>query len=139
MCFVAGEEGEGGVPCWEPVANYSSPAGPHHHPTLPPPHPGNPPRGGVDYLFESDHSHPPLNQWLLVVAPSLSSLSRLHIQFPARPPPPSITSYSICAPPPTPHAPQPCYDDASLPIAVLPVPTTSNSNALSHLCPSPSA
>ena len=109
---------EGGVPCWEPVANYSSPAGPHSTPT-----PSRQPpkgRGGVG-LFESDHSHP------LTIESVATSSSGPYLSVISQP-----ASHSIsCSPPTTFHhlifnlrtpsyssrAPQPCYDDASLPTA----------------------
>ena len=95
------------VPCWE-------------HPT-PPPTQATPKGGGVCWWSSSFNRLPlsllPLKQWLLLVLPLCHHSAAFTFNFLLTAPPPSITSYSICAPPPTPHAPQPCYDDACLPIA----------------------
>lgn len=114
--MFCGRGGEGGVPCWEPVANYSAPAG--GTPLHPPPsHPGNPQggRSGVA-LWIGSHS-PPIEAVASRSAPSLSSLSRLHIQFPAHSPSTfHHLIFNLRTPSYSSRAPT-CYDDASLPIA----------------------
>ena len=109
----------GGGRSWEPVANYSAPAG--STPLHPPPR--QPPRVGGVCWWSSSLNPPTLPPIEAAVAtssaPSLSSLSRLHIQFPAHSPPTTFHHliFNLRAPSFSSRAPLTCYDDASLPIA----------------------
>ena len=113
MCFVAGEV-EGGVPCWGPPPTIRTMLGPHG---TPPP----PSEAGSEVVLPL--SILPIEALATsALSLSVSSLSRLHIQFPARPhhlPSPHIQSAR-------PHAPA-----MMMHAFLLPLPTTSN--ALSHL------
>ena len=116
MCFVAGE-GEGGVGSLWPTIRPLLGGTPLHPP------PRQPPRVGGVCWWSSSLNPPTLPPIEAAVAtssaPSLSSLSRLHIQFPAHSPPTTFHHliFNLRAPSFSSRAPLTCYDDASLPIA----------------------